>query len=193
MSGRCPPNAVRYRRGGESAQEWRTFPRPRENLDPQPAGHVHHHRRGRMRRQLSEAHRHPSPTVLSHQRDWPGRDVGAEKCRGTVRPACGTCAALLPKLHAGTVWVNAYRVVAQPEEIVRETVALVKTGGRVLPGTIPECRWATSRLKQCARRIVSAWINSPTGYPADPVPQRLLRKPATVPAWRSGCPVVDTM
>jgi hypothetical protein len=53
-----------------------------ENLDPQPPGHVHHHRRGRLRRQLSEAHRHPSPTVLSHQRDWPGRDVGAEQCRG---------------------------------------------------------------------------------------------------------------
>jgi hypothetical protein len=35
-----------------------------------------------LRRQLSEAHRHPSPTVLSHQRDWPGRDVGAEQCRG---------------------------------------------------------------------------------------------------------------
>jgi hypothetical protein len=50
-----------------------------ENLDPQPPGHVHHHRRGRLRRQLSEAHRHPSPTVLSHQRDWPGRDVGAEQ------------------------------------------------------------------------------------------------------------------
>ena len=31
-----------------------------ENLDPQPPGHVHHHRRGRLRRQLSEAHRHPS-------------------------------------------------------------------------------------------------------------------------------------
>jgi hypothetical protein len=69
-----------------------------ENLDPQPPGHVHHHRRGRLRRQLSEAHRHPSPTVLSHQRDWPGRDVGAEQCRGTVRPACGTCAALLQSL-----------------------------------------------------------------------------------------------
>ena len=53
-----------------------------ENLDPQPPGHVHHHRRGRLRRQLSEAHRHPSPTGLSHQRDWPGRDVGAEQCRG---------------------------------------------------------------------------------------------------------------
>jgi hypothetical protein len=53
-----------------------------ENPDPQPPGHVHHHRRGRLRRQLSEAHRHPSPTVLSHQRDWPGRDVGAEQCRG---------------------------------------------------------------------------------------------------------------
>src|ERR1700737_2296831 len=47
-----------------------------ENLDPQPPGHVHHHRRGRLRRQLSEAHRHPSPTVLSHQRDWPGRERG---------------------------------------------------------------------------------------------------------------------
>ena len=69
-----------------------------ENLDPQPPGHVHHHRRGRLRRQLSEAHRHPSPTVLSHQRDWPGRNVGAEQCRGTVRPACGTCAALLQSL-----------------------------------------------------------------------------------------------
>ena len=69
-----------------------------ESLDPQPPGHVHHHRRGRLRRQLSEAHRHPSPTVLSHQRDWPGRDVGAEQCRGTVRPACGTCAALLQSL-----------------------------------------------------------------------------------------------
>ena len=69
-----------------------------ENLDPQPRRHVDHHRRGRLRRQLSEAHRHPSPTVLSHQRDWPGRDVGVEQCRGTVRPACGTCAALLQSL-----------------------------------------------------------------------------------------------
>jgi len=55
--------------------------RPRKTSTRNP-GHVHHHRRGRLRRQLSEAHRHPSPTVLSHQRDWPGRDVGAEQCRG---------------------------------------------------------------------------------------------------------------
>ena len=72
--------------------------RGRGKSRPATPGHVHHHRRGRLRRQLSEAHRHPSPTVLSHQRDWPGRDVGAEQCRGTVRPACGTCAALLQSL-----------------------------------------------------------------------------------------------
>jgi hypothetical protein len=52
----------------------------------------------RLRRQLSEAHRHPSPTVLSHQRDWPGRDVGAEQCRGTGTARLRTCAALLQSL-----------------------------------------------------------------------------------------------
>ena len=60
-----------------------------ENLDPQPPGHVHHHRRGRLRRQLSEAHRHPSPTVLSHQRDWPGRDVGADSAVARYGPLAG--------------------------------------------------------------------------------------------------------
>src|ERR1700730_18752804 len=58
-----------------------------ENLDPHPPGHVHHHRRGRLRRQLSEAHRHPSPTVLSHQRDlaWPGRGCRTVPWHGTAR------------------------------------------------------------------------------------------------------------
>src|SRR3984893_6075029 len=52
-----------------------------ENLDPQPRPRSSPPARA-IAAALSEAHRHPSPTVLSHQRDWPGRDVGAEQCRG---------------------------------------------------------------------------------------------------------------
>src|SRR5258708_35672269 len=79
-----------------------------ENLDPQPPGHVHHHRRGRLRRQLSEAHRHTSPTVLSHQRDWPGRDVRAEQRRGTARPPCGNFAGVVQSLDEPGLcgWTN---------------------------------------------------------------------------------------